>query len=85
MPKNYEILYKHLKATLKSEREIIKKNLPKLDDRFDLAEKLEDEGRIGLLDWLFDEYIPELEGIKRNNIFLGKEEFKKWKKKINVK
>ena len=85
MAKNYKKLYSTLKRNLRSELQVISKGIGDMDGRCELMDKLEAQGMILLLEHLFSEYIPELEGKKWGNVFLNKEEFKKWKKEINAK
>lgn len=78
MGKNYELMYKTLIKMLKNDLYLAKE----YDKKLSLGEKLENKATISFLEWLLNEYLPELEGKKWNNIFNTKEEFKGWKKKI---
>jgi len=82
MAKNYKLLYTTLKKNLKNELKIIRELIPKLTRKDEFLDKIKYEGQEVLLDWLFREYIEELEGKKWHNVFLNEEEFKKWKKRV---
>lgn len=75
---DYELIYKKLKKTLKDELYLCKKFKASCD-----CEKLKNEGMKELLEWLFKNLIPEIEGKKHQNLLFHKNEFEEWKKEID--
>lgn len=84
MKKNYEKLYKKLKRMMKDDLKMSNKYLKTLNYWEHLRDKIEIEGQREQLKWFLNEYIPELEGKKWNNICLNETEFEEWKKEINL-
>jgi hypothetical protein len=84
MAKDYKLMYTKLKKTLKDELAMIRKYQKPINSSYDaeLWDKVENYGVICHLNWLFEEYLPELEGKKWGNVTFNREEYKKWKKKV---
>ena len=84
--KNYKKIYNRLieeiKKELKQHEISLSKN--KKDSNTQLIEYIEDKYGVTVLEWILS-LCNEIEGKECQMILMNKEEFNKWKKKINKK
>lgn len=78
----YDLIYKKMKLALQKELKCHEDIMASSNMRDELADKIESQGISSHLQWLLNEYLPELEGKRWVNGSFNREEFKAWKRKI---